>query len=55
MHIILSNISPSLKILNAKVSNRIYNVMHKSTLITYFITSLLNKHSIKKRLKTQLV
>ena len=39
MYILLSNISPSLEILNATLSYCIYSVMHKSTLITYFINN----------------
>ena len=60
MNIILPNISPSkevfpnnlltlsLKILNATLSNCIYNVMYNLALLTYLITSLLKKQSIKK-------
>ena len=48
MYIILSNISASLKILNPSLSNCVYNMMHESTLITYFIKLLLKKQSIKK-------
>ena len=47
MYIILSDISTSLKILNTIWSYCIYNVIRKSTLITYFVKSLLKKHSIK--------
>ena len=52
---ILSNIFPTLEILNATLSYCIYNVMHKSTLITYFIESFLKKHSMKNDQKTQFV
>ena len=48
MYTILSNISASLKILNPSLSNCVYNMMHESTLITYFIKLLLKKQSIKK-------
>ena len=48
MHIILSNISPSI------ISYGNYNVMHKSTLINYFIKSLLKKHSINNDWKLSL-
>ena len=51
MYIIFSNFSPSLKILSASLSYCIYNVMHKSTLITYFMKAFLKNHSIRKLLK----
>ena len=55
MYITLSYISPSLKILNATFPYCINNKIHKSTLITYLIKSLLKKHSIRKTLNAQFV
>ena len=48
MYIIWFNIFPSLKILNATLSYCICNVMHKSTLITYFIKSKMIKKNDQK-------